>query len=47
MRYLSVFSGIEATSVAWQPLGWDFAVLVVAWIGRRIQLVTKLEQENP
>ncbi|MCX8672981.1 DNA cytosine methyltransferase [Bifidobacterium sp. B4001] len=23
MRYLSIFSGIEAASVAWRPLGWD------------------------
>ena len=23
MRYLSLFSGIEAATVAWQPLGWD------------------------
>lgn len=23
MRYYSVFSGIEAASVAWGPLGWD------------------------
>lgn len=23
MRYLSLFSGIEACSVAWQPLGWE------------------------
>lgn len=23
MRYLSVFSGIEAASVAWEPLGWE------------------------
>jgi DNA (cytosine-5)-methyltransferase 1 len=23
MRYLSMFSGIEAASVAWQPLGWQ------------------------
>ncbi|MQR02346.1 DNA cytosine methyltransferase [Glaciimonas soli] len=23
MRYLSLFSGIEAASVAWQPLGWE------------------------
>ena len=23
MRYISVFSGIEAASVAWEPLGWD------------------------
>lgn len=22
MRYLSLFSGIEAASVAWMPLGW-------------------------
>ena len=23
MRYLSLFSGIEAASVAWEPLGWE------------------------
>lgn len=23
MRYLSLFSGIEGASVAWQPLGWE------------------------
>ena len=23
MKYLSVCSGIEAASVAWEPLGWD------------------------
>lgn len=23
MRYLSVFSGIEAASIAWEPLGWE------------------------
>ncbi len=23
MRYLSLFSGIEAASVAWKPLGWQ------------------------
>lgn len=23
MRYLSLFSGIEACSVAWKPLGWE------------------------
>ena len=23
MRYISVFSGIEAASVAWEPLGWE------------------------
>jgi len=22
MRYVSLFSGIEAASVAWEPLGW-------------------------
>jgi DNA (cytosine-5)-methyltransferase 1 len=27
MRYLSVCSGIEAVSVAWQPLGWQPAML--------------------
>jgi len=25
MRYLSLFSGIEAASVAWEPLGWECA----------------------
>lgn len=25
MRYLSLFSGIEAASCAWQPLGWELA----------------------
>ena len=23
MRYLSLFSGIEAASAAWVPLGWE------------------------
>lgn len=23
MRYVSIFSGIEAASVAWEPLGWE------------------------
>ena len=23
MRYVSLFSGIEAASVAWEPLGWE------------------------
>ena len=23
MRYISIFSGIEAASVAWEPLGWE------------------------
>lgn len=23
MRFLSMFSGIEAASVAWKPLGWQ------------------------
>ena len=23
MRYVSLFSGIEAASVAWTPLGWE------------------------
>lgn len=22
MKYISIFSGIEAATVAWQPLGW-------------------------
>lgn len=27
MRYLSLFSGIEAVSVAWKPLGWECAAV--------------------
>ena len=27
MRYLSMFSGIEAASVAWEPLGWECAAV--------------------
>lgn len=27
MRYLSLFSGIEAVSVAWKPMGWDCAAV--------------------
>ena len=27
MRYLSLFSGIEAASVAWEPLGWECVAL--------------------
>lgn len=23
MNYVSIFSGIEAASVAWEPLGWE------------------------
>ena len=23
MRYISVFSGVEAATVAWEPLGWE------------------------
>lgn len=23
MKYVSIFSGIEAATVAWQPLGWE------------------------
>lgn len=23
MKYISLFSGIEAASVAWEPLGWE------------------------
>lgn len=27
MRYLSLFSGIEAATVAWKPLGWECAAV--------------------
>ncbi len=49
MRYVSLFSGIEAASVAWGPLGWEpvaykalgnsMAVPVMQWIGERIEAV--------
>ncbi|MCI6273933.1 MAG: hypothetical protein SPD98_02940 [Tractidigestivibacter sp.] len=41
-KYLSVFSGIEAASVAFAPLGWEpdsMAVPVMRWIGERIREV--------
>ncbi|WP_158407612.1 hypothetical protein [Berryella intestinalis] len=39
MRYVSVFSGIEAASCAWDGMGWDMAVPVMRWIGERIAAV--------
>ena len=46
MRYVSLFSGIEAASVAWEPLGWEpvaFAEIepfpCARWIGERIELI--------
>ena len=42
MRYLSVCSGIEAASVAWEPLGNSMAVPVVRWIGERLAAVDRL-----
>ena len=38
MKFLSVCSGIEAASVAWNP--------VVRWIGERIDMVDKIEKGN-
>lgn len=39
MRYLSLFSGIEAASVAWEPLGWEcVAVPVMAWVAKQIEI---------
>ena len=26
MRYVSVFSGVEAATLAWRPLGWERAI---------------------
>lgn len=38
LRYLSLFSGLEAAHLAWHPLGWEcVAVAVIRWIGGRIQ----------
>lgn len=44
MNYLSVCSGIEAATVAWEPLGFNalgnsMAVPVMRWIGERIKAV--------
>lgn len=44
MRYISLFSGIEAATVAWEPLEWEpvcFSVPVVRWIGERIAMADK------
>ena len=53
MRFVSLFSGIEAASVAWMPLGWEAvafaeiepfpcAVPCARWIGERIEMVERL-----
>lgn len=39
MRYISLFSGIEAATVAWEPV--CFSVPVVRWIGERIAMADK------
>jgi site-specific DNA-cytosine methylase len=39
LRYISLFSGIEAASVAWAPLGNSMCVNVISWLGRRIAAV--------
>ena len=42
MRYLSLFSGIEACSVAWAPLGWEcVAVAIVAGSRMRGMCITR------
>ncbi len=33
MRYVSVFSGVEAASCAWDGMGWE---PIARWIGERI-----------
>jgi len=43
MRYLSLFSGIEAATVAWHPLGWQ---PVMRWIGKRIQEASMIYAKN-
>lgn len=54
MKFLSLFSGIEAASCIeyrgkpaadsprYKAIGNSMAVPVIAWIGRRIELVSKL-----
>ncbi len=43
MRYVSVFSGVEAASCAWDGMGWEPAV--TRWIGERIAAVDGRETE--
>lgn len=49
MRFISLFSGIEAASVAWGPLGWEAAAFAeiepfpcARWIGERMQAVDEI-----
>ena len=51
VRFLSLFSGIEAASAAWAPLGWGYkaignsmAVPVMRWIGQRIDLAVLFQE---
>lgn len=57
MRYGSVCSGIEAATVAWHSIGWrpvffaevaafPSAVPVMAWIGKRIALVSEITAQR-
>lgn len=44
MRYISLFSGIEAASAAWSQIGNSMAVPVIKWVGERIAMVEAVNQ---
>ena len=46
MRYLSLFSGIEAATQAWRPLGWEPAAFLLAEHGLT-ETVRNYEQYLP
>ena len=37
IRYLSLFSGIEAATVAWEPLGWTPVAFAQYELGDNVQ----------
>ena len=48
LRYLSLFSGIEAATVAWKPLGWEAAAFAQYEPNDKIQFPSKvLEYHYP
>ena len=44
LRYLSLFSGIEAATVAWKPLGWEAVAFAQYEPGDNIQFPSKVLQ---
>ena len=46
LRYLSLFSGIEAATVAWKPLGWEAVAFAQYEPGDNIQFPSKVLQHH-